>query len=293
MNKKLLIVALTALMLILPSIALADPSSTGTTSGVQLDDTAITINLCTKQIPTEPNVGWGVCTEDATPKGTFSYEPSGNTLRFNAEASGLGGYTYDYPEVTNLSLAGATYTTLRWSWDFPNREYFIRNDVSVNESVSGNNVLVTQVFPYEHPQVTVTGLTPGMSYTITVKSVYNTPAEAQDHEYSLIYYRDTDPFNVNPSEKGYLLLDQAPSSDGIVSFSGYQFIGENIPMSSDVNVRGKIWIVPTSELNNDGTLKWTNYALGNTMTDYLFESDLPGGTTHSEWIGGITYTYTP
>lgn len=297
MNKinKLVVIALTVISL-LSGITSADISETGTPEGVTLDSTAVTINLCTKMIPTIPNVGWGVCSDDDVTRGTFSYEPSGPTLRFNAEASGLGGYVYDYPEVFDLTLTGVTMTTLRWTWTTPDRPYFIKNIVTVKETVSGNIILTKEKAPGFNKVVNVMlfGLTPGTSYTITVQSVYDDPPGAEDGEYSLIYYRDSDPANVLPSDKGYILLDQAVSSHGIVTFGGYQMIGQNIPNPppADVNVRGKIWIVPTTQLNEDGTLKWTGYGAGNTMTDYLFESDRQvGGSSPIDWMGGITYTY--
>ncbi|MDP2362841.1 MAG: fibronectin type III domain-containing protein [Ignavibacteria bacterium] len=272
-------------------------SDDGTPGGVTLDGTALTILLCTKVIPAT-NIGWGVCTGDEATKGTFRYEPSGPTLKFNAEASGLGGFVYDHPEVADLALTGVTQTTLRWTWTTPDRVYFVKNIVTVKETASEVIILNEEKAPGSNKVVNVMifGLTAGTSYTITVQSVYDDPAGAGDGSYSLIYYRDSDPANVLPSDKGFKMLDQATSVNGVITFSGYQTIGQNIPNPppADVNVRGKIWIVPTTQLNEDGTLKWTGYGAGNTMTDYLFESDLiEGGASPSEWMGGITYTYVP
>ena len=299
MNKLKPIVMVLAAMLML-SVGMASAngdSSEGTPEGVTLDTTAETILLCTKVIPAT-NIGWGVCTGNEVTKGTFSYEPSGPTLRFNAEASGLGGFVDDYPEVSDLALTGVTQTTLRWTWTTPDRTYFVKNIVTVEETVSGNVILTEEKAPGSNEVVHVMlfGLTAGTSYTITVQSVYDDPAGATDESYSLIYYRDSDPANVLPSDKGFRMLDQATSLNGIVSFSGFQTIGQNIPNPppADVNVRGKIWIVPTAQLNEDGTLKWTGYGAGNIMTDYLFESDsMVGGASPAEWMGGITYTYVP
>jgi len=301
MNKlKPIVMVLAAMLMLSVGIAIADESSEGTPSGVTLDDPTETIDLCIKIIPTDEGEGWGICPDNAETKGTFTYEPSGPTLKFNAEASGLGGFVDDYPEVSDLSLTGVTQTTLRWTWTTPDREYFIKNIVTVEETVSGDVILTEEEAPgsNEVVQFMIIGLTSGTSYTITVQSVYSDPEGATDGEYSLIYYRDTDPENVDPSAVGYRLLDQAVSSYGMVSFSGYQFIGDDIPVESDVNVRGKIWIVPTTQLNEDGTLKWTGYGAGNTMTDYLFESDSCTYESEtcdepSEWLGGITYTYEP
>ena len=270
-----------------------DSSSEGTTGGVTLDETALTINLCEKVI--KSSGGWGICSGSSMPRGTFSYEPSGTTLEFNAEAIGLSG-VIDNPEVTNLALAGATQTTLRWTWTTPNRDYFLHNVVTVNKTDDGTLISSEEYADgkiNERISYTTTGLTAGTSYTITVRSVYSKGVSigTGDASYSLIYYRDTDPANEDPSAKGWLLLDRNNSLNGEVTFSGYQNMNSNIPMISDVNPRGKIWIVPTSELNEDGTLKWTGYGVGNTMTDYLFESDRNINSLPDS-IGGITYTDT-
>jgi len=272
----------------------AETTGEGTTGGTTLVGNVDSIDLCTKTIPILSGTGWGVCAVDAVTSGTFSHEISGATLKFNAEASGLGGFTYDYPEVSDLALAGVTKTTLIWTWTTPDRAYFIKNIVTVKETGTTNIVHTGEKAPGANKPVelVVTGLTAGTSYTITVQSEYSEPVSASDVKYSLIYYRDSDPANVDPSNTGYMVLDQTLSVSGMVEFSGYRFIGDNIPMEDDVNVRGKIWIVPTSELNDDGTLKWTGYGAGNTMTDYLFESDLiVGGSTPAEWMGGIIYNY--
>ncbi len=112
--------------------------------------------------------------------------------------------------------------------------------------------------------------------------------------YTLIYYKDSDTEHVLPSTKLVNILSSANSLNGAVTLSGNLNIGD-IPASDDVNIRGKIWIVPTSELNSDNTLKWTGYGNGLIMDNYLFESDSivqepDDGLTVQDRMGGIIYT---
>lgn len=113
--------------------------------------------------------------------------------------------------------------------------------------------------------------------------------------YSLIYYKDTDPEHILASTRNVNILSVSTSNiSGGVSFIGNTNLG-NIPSNDDVNPKGKIWIVPTSEINSDYTLKWTGYANGATMNDYLFESDNIAQITGDELtvlqrMGGIIYT---
>lgn len=119
--------------------------------------------------------------------------------------------------------------------------------------------------------------------------------------YSLIYYKDTDPAHVLPSTIAVNELATAISTGNTISFSspdGGLNYGESIPSVDDINPKGKIWIVPSDEINGDGTLKWTGYANGAIMTDYLFESDNVvqtdgDGLTVQQRMGGIDYVYVP
>jgi len=116
-------------------------------------------------------------------------------------------------------------------------------------------------------------------------------------DYSLIYYKDIDTLHSLPSTISVNILDTSIANEsGVVVFSGNLDIG-NIPSIDDVNPKGKIWIVNSSEIKIDGTLKWTGYGNGNIMNGYLFESDSIAqtendGKTVQERMGGIFYTKT-
>ena len=116
-----------------------------------------------------------------------------------------------------------------------------------------------------------------------------------DGEYSLIYYKDTDPAHVLASTKAVNVLATATAVSGNVDFTPLDINTGNIPAGDDINPRGKIWIVPTSEIV-DGSLLWTGYAQGATMEGYLFESDMytpetdpAGESTVLTRMGGISY----
>jgi len=111
-------------------------------------------------------------------------------------------------------------------------------------------------------------------------------------EYKLIYYKDTDEAHKLPSTLAVNVLATSTSNGDKVGFVGNVDMGADIPSEDDINPRGKIWIVPASEINEDGTLKWTGYAQGATMADYLFEEDSDTSLTPPDSMGGITYTYT-
>ncbi len=119
------------------------------------------------------------------------------------------------------------------------------------------------------------------------------------NSYTLIYYKDTDINHILDSTKNVNTLDTAIADESnAVAFSGSLDMG-SIPASDDVNPRGKIWIVPTDEINPDYTLKWTEYANGATMPGYLFESDKyttendpMSPSTVQTRMGGIIYTKT-
>ncbi len=144
--------------------------------------------------------------------------------------------------------------------------------------------------------------------TVGVKMIFAASAHglagSDGTMYSLIYYRDTDPLHVADSGLPVNLLDESPSTSGSATFGG-EWVGGNIPASDDVNSitlggsgRGKIWIVPKSEIKTDGSgkLTWTGYGNGNVMQDYLFASDIVTTivpATVKDTMGGITYTYTP
>ena len=112
-------------------------------------------------------------------------------------------------------------------------------------------------------------------------------------EYSLIYYKDTDEAHVLPSTVPVNILATGTSDvENIIHFKVTVEMFDNIPAIDDINPRGKIWIVPTSEINADGSLKWTGFGDGTTMIDYLFESDLDITLDPPASMGGITFTYT-
>lgn len=123
-----------------------------------------------------------------------------------------------------------------------------------------------------------------------------TGLSADGISYSLIYYKDTDEEHVLPSTEAVNVLATATSSGGgVASFTG-TWTDESIPSVDDVNPRGKIWIVQTSQISA-GTLLWSGYGDGLIMNDYLFESDSIAqtegdGLTVLERMGGITYYYT-
>lgn len=127
-----------------------------------------------------------------------------------------------------------------------------------------------------------------MIYTATASGLSN------GVNYSLIYYKDTDVNHVLPSTIAVTVLDtDIAALPGNVSFSG-TWVGGNIPAVDDINPKGKIWIVPTLEIKEDGNLTWTGYGQGNIMNGYLFESDsLPeqGNETLTvqQRMGGINY----
>lgn len=115
-------------------------------------------------------------------------------------------------------------------------------------------------------------------------------------EYSLIYYKDTDAAHVLASTKAVNILATETSVDGSINFAPLNINTGNIPAGDDINPKGKIWIVPTTEINDDSTLKWTEYNTG-LMNGYLFESDLYTETekpspqyTVRDRMGGIVYT---
>ena len=115
-------------------------------------------------------------------------------------------------------------------------------------------------------------------------------------EYALIYYKDIDEAHQLPSTIAVNVLAIGTSSGDKIGFAEDITFGTDIPSNDDANVvvgRGKIWIVPVSEVNGDGTLKWTGYAQGATMADYLFEEDSDTSLTPPDSMGGITYTFTP
>ena len=113
--------------------------------------------------------------------------------------------------------------------------------------------------------------------------------------YTLIYYKDVDPAHIAPTDKTINVLGTGVAdASGNIVISAPAWVGGDIPATNDINPRGKIWIVPTSEIKGDGTLRWTGYGNGLTMAGYLFESDsiaqTPGdGYTVQERMGGITY----
>jgi len=123
------------------------------------------------------------------------------------------------------------------------------------------------------------------------------PTDITGNEYSLIYYKDSDPEHILPSTKLVNVLAIGVSGGKTTTFSG-NWNGGNIPASDDINLRGKIWVVKSSEINSDKTLKWSGYANNTIMPDYLFESDsiaqTPNdGLTVRNRMGGINYTYVP
>jgi hypothetical protein len=108
--------------------------------------------------------------------------------------------------------------------------------------------------------------------------------------FSLIYYKDTDAAHVLATTKAVNVLATTTISGGSVSFSGNINTG-NIPAGDDINLRGKIWIVPTSRINSDLTINWNGYANDATLEDMLYESDLTTvGATVQDRMGGIVYT---
>lgn len=111
-------------------------------------------------------------------------------------------------------------------------------------------------------------------------------------EYALIYYKDIDEAHQLPSTIAVNVLAIGTSSGDKIGFAEDIAFDTDIPSEDDVNPRGKIWIVPVSEINGDGTLKWTGYAQGATMADYLFEEDSDTSLTTPNSMGGITYTLT-
>jgi len=294
MNKTIRTLMLSLIVLMM-TVGTAMAGSTGTT--LDAPPTLInpvSIDLCTKVIPSVIG-GWGICDNvlnEQLAHGSFSYETTGASLTFSAEASNLGMGANPYPEVSGLSVVGTTISTITWRWTTPNKTYFTGNEISVKNN-SDNTVVSGYPKPITPARNTtvnhmVVGLAPSTSYTITVKSTY-TDAPSVDESYSLIYYRDTDENHVLPSTEAPIVIDQRMSSGGIVVFGGITDIG-SVPASPDVNTpNGKIWIVPTDEIKEDGFLKWTGYGVGNTMTDYLFESDV---TVDPYVQGGIDYNKT-
>lgn len=115
---------------------------------------------------------------------------------------------------------------------------------------------------------------------------------ADGTSYSLIYYKDTDATHQAPSTVPVNVLATGTSSGNAIDFAGVVPMSGNIPASDDVNPRGKIWIVPTSQITGNNGLMWSGYAVGATMADYLFESDSNTSLPIPESMGGITFTHT-
>lgn len=130
-----------------------------------------------------------------------------------------------------------------------------------------------------------------MDFTASATS----PVSIDGTGFSLIYYKDSDASHILPSTKPVNVLATSIAVGNTVSFSGTWSEGA-IPATDDINPKGKIWMVKSSEINPDGTLAWTGYANGVMMQNYLFESDSiaqtsTDGLTVQHRMGGIVFDY--
>ena len=209
------------------------------------------------------------------------------TVNGGAEVEVLG----EHGETSTYTATGLT----------PNTEYTINIRTFDNAPEIAEIELCTKVIDIGEPwgycteDATSNG---GFKYTTSgtemkIKSGAHDLVLPAGTEYSLIYYKDTDAAHVLPSTVPVNILATGTSDvENIIHFKVTVEMFDNIPAIDDINPRGKIWIVPTSEIKADGSLKWTGFGDGNTMRDYLFESDLDTSLTPPASMGGITFTYT-
>lgn len=103
--------------------------------------------------------------------------------------------------------------------------------------------------------------------------------------HTLIYYKDVEENPTTEPGYAYVIAEVESDSDGVIDTEGSSDIG-TIPQDGDANEGAKVWLVPTSDINEDNTLTWAHFG------DYLFEENLRDedgneipGTSHL-----ITYT---